>query len=323
MGTDYTIDEKSSILLNVHWEQRNAERDVDFKSEQSLYGQPEKTYTDKNFFRSGNSAYGIDLGYRYDIEKNKTRLDIAGSYGRGQTDDNDRYTGETTEPGQDSGTRNTSRNERNEEHFYVSARTDYSTKFGDLDQYNYEMGVKFDHVFLHNMNTFEHFDPAMQLFETDPALSTDFDYRENTYAGYASISSSGGRLKYSAGIRLEHTRTSSHVKTEQQQQVNSFFNIMPVASVKYMIDKRQTSNINLSYRKGYSLPPYMQLNPFENYVNSNTLRRGNPDLEQSIFHLISLGVTLKNRYFLTWSSNYYTDVIEVAETMEDETNIIS
>lgn len=203
-----------------------------------------------------------------------------------------------------------------------SAKIDYKLPFKNKLNY-FEAGLKYDNFQIDDENVFESYNATDNDFLIDPNLSNAFDYSEKTFAAYTSVNSQLKRFKYSFGLRLEQVNRQSYSKTLNQTFNKSTNNILPVLVFKYMLGKKEQNNISLSYRRGYELPPYFQLNPFETYINSNTIKKGNPELDQNIFDLFSLGLTLKDKYFFTLSTNFYSNLTEVTELLEGDITYIS
>lgn len=183
--------------------------------------------------------------------------------------------------------------------------------------------IKYDDLKITDANQFEKLNSNTGDFEVDPIFTNAFTYNEQVFSGYTSFDSNYKKLKYSLGLRLEHVETKSFSETIGQKFNNSYTNFLPVIALKYMTNIKQTSNIGLSYRKGYKLPPYVQLNPFETFVNSNTIERGNPQLTQNVYHIFGLSHTINNKYFLSLNANIYNNLFQTTQIIEDDTTIIS
>lgn len=321
-GIDYTINKKHSVLAGISLDQSHIDYDVDFKTDQFAFNDLTNQQFNTNSNASHDDSYTLDFGYRYDIGNQGARLDFATSYGEKKADYNNWNESELIDVVNNLTTNNTNRDNQDQDNVQYSSRLDYSMPLKDKKG-KFEAGIKYDDLKITDANVFESFDADNNAFEINPNFTNAFEYNEQVYTSYASFNSNHKKLKYSLGLRLEHVETQSFSETTNKTFNNTFTNFLPVIALKYMTNKKQTSNISLSYRKGYNLPPYIQLNPFETFLNSNTIKRGNPELTQSIYHLYRLGHTINNKYFLNFSANFYNNVFETTHILEDDISVIS
>lgn len=321
-GVDYTINKHHSISGNVSLYTQDRNSQVDFTTDQFSFGSLTNKQLNANKSDNVQNSTSSDLSYRYDIDDKGARLDMAIHYRETDSDTDNTNFNELENVSEGSVLENRNQNSQKDKNKEFSGRLDYFLPFKDKKG-SFETGLKYDDLSITNFNIFEIFNSSDGIYEPDPNLSNSFEYNEHVYSSFASLNSSYGRLKYSVGLRLEHVETQSFSITQNQAFENKFTNVLPVISLKYMTNKEETNSLKLSYRKGYNLPPYIQLNPFEIFVNSNTIRRGNPDLKQSVYHLFVLGYTIKNKYFFRLNSNFYNNIIESVQILEDDISVLS
>lgn len=321
-GVDYAINKKHSVSATMSLNNGSNDNNTDFTTHQFAFNTLTNQQFNTNSDNMQDKSYDLDFAYRYDIGEQGTRLDFASSYGFKKADYSNWNESELIDILNNTTSNNTNRDAQEQENTQYSSRLDYATPLKDKKG-KFEAGIKFDDLKITDANRFESFDADANAFETNPNFTNAFMYNEQVYTSYASFNANHKKLKYSLGLRLEHVETQSFSETTNQTFHNAFTNFLPVVALKYMTNKKETSDINLSYRKGYSLPPYIQLNPFESFVNSNTIKRGNPELSQSIYHLFSLGHNIKNKYFLTLNANFYNNLFQTTQILEDELTIIS
>ncbi|TRX61821.1 outer membrane beta-barrel protein [Fulvivirga sp. M361] len=322
LGVDYTINKYHSIGGNVGFDNANTTTKTDFTTEK--FEQENLLTTQLNFNDNSDEvrSHFADLAYRYDIGEKGARLDIAGNYRLNDTENNHLNSNELVLVNDLDSITTLNRDKKAQNNRQVSGRLDYTLPIKNR-KWNFETGLKYDFLSIEDNNVLETFNEGGEAFQIDPTFTNSFEYREEVYAGYASVASNHERLKYSLGVRVERVETRSFSITSDRAFNNSFNNVLPVIIVKYMLGEKQTSNINASYRKGYNLPPYIQLNPFEVFVNSTMIRRGNPKLTQSIYHLLKLGYTLKNKYFFSVNANFYNNLFASTQLLENDVAIMS
>jgi|GEM_PF-422487 len=134
--------------------------------------------------------------------------------------------------------------------------------------------------------------PLSNLFKLEAGLQTrlqqmhdksnaDFNYGENTFAGYGLLSYQGKKLHLQAGVRLEKSELG-----QQNTPEFDFFALLPNAAINYHINSAQ--NLRFSYRQSVWYPRYYQLNPFQTLIDPFTVHAGNPELKPVITQNIHL-----------------------------------
>ncbi len=319
-GLDYELNKKHSFFAGLDLNDKSYENDKRFINQQFNQGSLDSLFTGTSVNDKPSSKKSYDFSYRYDIAS-KQRLDFA--VNRTVMDDDENYLYEVTHA---NGTGTTSfdskkRNVRNEENDVWSLQLDYTVPYQKENKL--EMGAKYDRVSINNANLFEDFNSGNTVWESDLGLSNSFNYREEVYSGYLSTNANAHRFKYSLGLRLEYILTNSHSPTTDETINNTFTQLLPVVSIKYTLNKAETSSVGFSYRRHYFLPGYLQLNPFESYVNEYTIEKGNPDLEPQITHRLMASFTLRNKYFLSYQGSLSNNSFSQVATSEGEKTVLS
>ncbi len=136
-------------------------------------------------------------------------------------------------------------------------------------------------------------DVVEQMLVSDPA---DYEASEQISAGYVMTTLERNNWLFLAGVRTEATSTTyegnrtriisvdenDNVQFERERMSTSsnYINFFPMAHVRYNIG--ELANIRLAWTNAIARPSFTNLAPYEiaNY-ESETLRRGNPDLQAS------------------------------------------
>ncbi len=137
-------------------------------------------------------------------------------------------------------------------HQALSLKVDYQKPL--LANLNYETGV------------------LARLEKMADRATTDFNYRENTFAVYNTIGFNRKDLSLLAGLRLERSELG-----QSNQQEHDFMAFLPMASINYRI--KSGHSIRLSYRQSVRYPRFYQLNPIQQAIDPFTLHSGNPFLK--------------------------------------------
>ncbi len=127
----------------------------------------------------------------------------------------------------------------------------------------------------------ESFDSTEASFYPDTLLNNQFNYAEQIYALYA-MEAFELNKKWSAqgGLRAEQAFLSSELVTTGETYDSSYFAVYPSAYLQYKIkdSARESSSLVWSYSRRINRPRTRTLNPFADYSNPNSIRRGNPYL---------------------------------------------
>jgi hypothetical protein len=145
--------------------------------------------------------------------------------------------------------------------------------------------------------------PLSNLFKLEAGLQTrlqqmhdesnaDFNYGENTFAGYGLLSYQGKKLHLQAGVRLEKSELG-----QQNTPEFDFYALLPNVAINYRVNSAQ--NLRFSYRQSVWYPRYYQLNPFQTLIDPFTLHAGNPELKPVIAQNIHLEHSIRfgNQFF--------------------------
>lgn len=149
---------------------------------------------------------------------------------------------------------------------------------------------------------------------TTPVV-TPFRYNENVGALYATLAGQfKGGFSAKAGLRGEYTYAFNSDNTVKQ----NYFDLFPTLYAGYNTPDMK-KRLSLSYTRRIQRPNFMQLNPFQNYVDAHTSNMGNPDLKPCYSDNLSLTVGLG--YFVTLSANWINsrDVISVIPKLNPAT----
>ena len=160
------------------------------------------------------------------------------------------------------------------------------------------IGTKYSRV--ETSNTFEVSDEINNVSTINNTLSNLFDYDENVYAGYVSLSRPlGKKWNAQAGLRAEQTEAvgtlTAYDPNLQAAPVNlNYLSWFPNAGLTYKVSKM--NSLALNYGRRINRPDYNVLNPFRTQRSELSIERGNPFLKPEIVNNFELGYTLFYKY---------------------------
>jgi outer membrane receptor protein involved in Fe transport len=112
--------------------------------------------------------------------------------------------------------------------------------------------------------------------DTDPALTSDFLYKQTINAGYATYEKAFGDFSLQAGLRLEDTQLDLDERNTAQVNNIDYFRAYPTIHLSYRLD--DTSKVTASYSKRIQRPSPIMLDPFRIYGDGKNFQQGNPQL---------------------------------------------
>src|SRR5688572_2131125 len=145
--------------------------------------------------------------------------------------------------------------------------------------------------------------PDNSEFVIDPAQSNDFDYKQDVYAGYASVSLKMKDWGLKAGGRLEQTIIDAKFKSCQTAAEQDYFSKIPSVAISRKLKEGQDAKF--SYTQRIERTGLWYLNPYENRIDPLNVSFGNPNLEPTKTHSFDLSHSAFIKTSSLNSSLYY------------------
>jgi len=202
-----------------------------------------------------------------------------------------------------------------------TAQIDYTTPFGD--SHTVEVGGKYI-LRQNNSETerfYEDFNPAINAMPT----SEKFNHIQHIYSAYAGHAFKVGNFGTKVGVRAEGTSLDVEYKlTPEQNFDNTYFDIVPNATVSYMLSMAQ--QLRVGYNMRIQRPGIWFLNPYINQVDPKNISYGNPNLDSEKSHNFNLNYSMFSQKlnvnaslsysFVDNSIEQYTFINEVEQRSE-------
>jgi len=132
------------------------------------------------------------------------------------------------------------------------------------------------------------------IIVSDGTNSGTFDYEENNYAAYLSLSKEWSDWSLSAGIRTEYTDAVGSLSNNTDPNAFDYFEIFPTSSITHRFN--DSHSLGISYSRRIERPTYSNLNPFKFFFNDNAFVSGNPNLLPALTELTTLSYSINNAY---------------------------
>lgn len=163
----------------------------------------------------------------------------------------------------------------NSESQFLTMQMDYVEPFGE--NFKLEAGVRAqirDYV-SSNINLV--FDPEIGRDVRIPNLADDYEFNDQIYGAYATVSQEFETWGYQVGLRAESSQYTGELPESQTTFENDYpISLFPSAFLTKKLN--ETDNLQLSYTRRINRPSFFNLIPFTDFSDSLNLRRGNPNL---------------------------------------------
>jgi len=146
----------------------------------------------------------------------------------------------------------------------------------------------------------------MQNGMVDNERTTDFIYKENINAAYATFDHKVNKWSLQAGLRTEQTVAKGSNRSEQVLD-RDYWQLFPSAFISRELNSKLSTV--LQYSRRVNRPSFQQQNPFIEYIDSLTYTKGNPMLKPETADQYKLSLTYQNQPFFAISYNRTNDVI--------------
>ncbi|WP_158293160.1 TonB-dependent receptor [Tamlana fucoidanivorans] len=207
-------------------------------------------------------------------------------------------------------------------HFQTFSRQRIKLYTGQID---YELPNKFGDQFEAGLK-YARIDSQSRLKqhlvnETQPLVALDnydtFNYSEDNYAGYVSVSEDWENWSLKLGIRGEYTNLKGNSLSTGLINEQAYFKLFPSLYILHKLN--DINQLYVNYKRSIYRPKYNELNPFEFFLNDNTISSGNPNLLPQIDDQVILGYTFDESY--TFEIYYrYEDNVNIEFIYQDNEN---
>jgi outer membrane cobalamin receptor len=170
-----------------------------------------------------------------------------------------------------------------------TAQIDYTTP--TLKNQSIEAGVKYIQRISKSDVDERIFDENSSEWKPYRRPTDKFDHTQYIYSSYLAYSIKYKKIGYKAGIRAEGTSLDAKYKEGEDMNFSTdYFNIVPVATVSYML------NMSSQFRAGYNMrisrPGIWYLNPYINNSDPQNISYGNPHLSSEKSHSFNLNYSM-------------------------------
>ncbi|HBV49183.1 MAG TPA: TonB-dependent receptor [Alistipes sp.] len=299
---------KHSIGLEADYWRTNEPGINDTHTDFTAAGIPTRTESRYDAHNRQNNL-SATFNYIFKLDTAGSTLKLLADYNLRSSDSGNDNSSRIASPG---GTLDSLYRNRSTAHYNVATATLALDKhFGP--KWTLRAGAKYTYNDMRNHALYE-YRPA-ETWLRDEAHSFRLDYTEHIAAVYGIVAANLGRWSAVAGLRGEYTRTAGKNDGTRQD----YFSLFPNASVSYALTRDGAYSLIGQYARTIGRPRFWCLNPQRVQISDYTYQTGNPELEPSYKHDVSLTLVLAHKYTLTGGVTIQTD--EIQQTIQpDPTN---
>ncbi|WP_452598042.1 TonB-dependent receptor domain-containing protein [Pontimicrobium sp. MEBiC01747] len=122
--------------------------------------------------------------------------------------------------------------------------------------------------------------------------TNDYSYKESIFAGYISFDKRWEAWRFSAGLRAEHTHIEGKSVHTSEKNNQDYLELFPTLNISYQVSDQTTVYTN--FKRSIGRPSYKSLNPFNFFLNDNTIVSGNPTLQPTFTNRVLIGTTVSD-----------------------------
>ncbi|MES2828641.1 MAG: outer membrane beta-barrel protein [Bacteroidota bacterium] len=162
---------------------------------------------------------------------------------------------------------------------------------------NVELGIQYTYRNNNKDQRNQYFDFNMQQYVINEKQSTQFLYKEDIMAGYASYNLRLKNWGAKAGLRAEVTAVHFNLSTGENYAIDPYLSLFPSFSLSRNFKK---FNLTTSYSVRVNRPRENSLNPQINNLDPLNINYGNPNLDPELTHQMDIGL---NAWGMRWNFN--------------------
>lgn len=316
LGTDYYLNDKTTIGLSGNVNIRDNERNADMFYRYSNH--PTLSGTSTRLSHQTGDEWGYDLNFDFTRKFNREGSELTANVRYGQSAEdgvNDFVQSYSVARPNDGRTNTTSQDGK-----VFNAQLDYVLPLNDKSKfeagYRTQITKSFDTQFSELLNV------NNQQYYPDYSVSNDFDLTNTIHALYANYQNKlTSKLGYQIGLRAEDSKLNTTYFSKDPATAPGdvetkggldYFRLYPSLFLTYDIGKAG-DKIQLSYTRRVQRPRGWQVNPFPSVADELNRREGNANLLPEDVHSMELSFA---KFFEGWnivSSVYYRKVNDVIQ----------
>jgi len=315
-GVDYHLDTKNTLSVSgfgMGGDGNQSSNTHNLKSELNNPSAILANYTQNNVGSGTRPSLNMNLDYHHDFDKKGSNLNARIGYSSHNRTGNTDYIKNDSIFQANSRTNQKIDNKNTEWEF----KLDYTNKLSETSK----LEAGWESNLSNKLSTSSGFNYLTNL--DMPAYFDNFNYNEQTHAGYLTYGNRIDKLTFQLGLRAEwflngSTNTYKSISNRSIDTLNvipqnTTFHAFPSFYLSYTLP--QNAELQFNYSNRVNRPRGQQINPFKNFSDSTNISYGKPDLSPQYSSSLELN------YIKTWdaqtlsASLYYHKTNDVIESV--------
>lgn len=166
-----------------------------------------------------------------------------------------------------------------------TTQSDFTSKLGENTKI--ELGVRGSLRHYESIYNNFRFSNVMNDYVELKGLNVNYEFYDQVYAGYGTISKNAEKWKYQLGLRIESSDYSGKLRdTTLSFHISYPVSLFPSLYLTRILNEKQ--DVQLAVSRKINRPSFMQLIPFVDYSDSLNVSRGNPALRPEFTNTLEL-----------------------------------
>jgi outer membrane receptor protein involved in Fe transport len=309
VGIDWFVDNRNTLTVSQSLTKGkfNPTDEIDARTDTLVEGAtmlPFSTYTRESITDREFQNYGSSILYKHLFAKEGTEITADINMNRIQSD----FIGDYVNRYSDAFSSVLRQSGGGKMQLYT-AQTDFTSKVNE--SLKLEFGLR--GAIRHYESVYDNFRlvDSTNTYVSIPGLLVNYEYWDQVYAAYGTVSKNLEKWKIQAGLRLESSDYLGRLRdTTVQFKIQYPLSAFPSLFVTRVIDEKQ--DVQLALSRKINRPSFMQLIPFVDYSDSLNVSRGNPELRPEFTNLAELSYqnsyNKKNVFIATAYARFITDL---------------
>jgi outer membrane receptor protein involved in Fe transport len=329
-GLDYYVAPKSVLSVSGGFNFRDQSRDELLSVNEFDAGRnPLKLSSRNNGSKEDGNSYDLNLDFSQKFKNPKEELIFNASYSKGEEDELNTF--KTNLHDLTGGAAGTVPEIRQDDELEAgrsyNIQADYTRPVGENGKF--ETGYRSQMRYADESRLSQFFDPETGTYSFNPALTNDFNSKDQIHALYINYQNEFKNFGYQLGLRAEDarldTRFGGYNNAGGQDFATGKVDYTRLYPSIYLTRKfKAEQSLQISYSRRVNRPRGREVNPFRDVSEPFSQRQGNPNLRPEDVHAFELSYS---KYWpsITFISTAYlrqtNDVIQWVRTPPDELGV--
>ena len=286
---DFTLSEKSSLSLSANLmftpkENSNISGRTEIHNPQDRL---DSLYTTNSFLKNEVNNLMFNADYSAQLGENSS-LSVKANYINYTNDQAQDLRTNYFDPNETLLSQSSFNTLENQNTDIYTGQLDISSTIGSVP---IETGLKYSGI--NSDSGLDFYNTSFGTQDYNSVLSDQFNYKENIYAGYFSLSKDWEKWSLKTGLRGEYTDVAGTSNSLGLVNTQQYFSLFP--SFYLLNTPSENNSYSLQYSRRITRPRFQSLNPFRYFLNENNYQIGNPNLRAGITDKVTLDYTYKNK----------------------------